>query len=388
MKVCIIGYRDYSTCTRAVRAAEALAEAGIEVHYVGTLVQDKEAPPPRDGIVLHNLAVRKRLRRNILGYFPLYALLLIDASIRITVLHLRHRFDAIVVYSIPDFLIFSTIVPKLLGSRIILEMLDLMPETAMTKFGLREDHLLVKCLKISESVSMWLADILVVPNHPFPQTILARGANPAKIHVVMNLPDRKVFHPIEDEGSPSKFTLFFHGTIAERLDLKTLLRAVDLARVDILEIELQIIGDGEYAGTLERLITDLNLKKHVSFSRGMIAADRLPALIAAAHVGIATYVRSAATERIMPTKVMEFIAMEKPVITARLYTTQFYFDESMVMFYEPGDPEDLASCIRQLHKSPEKRRCLVNNAKRFEEKYSWGEQKGIYVQLVQGKETT
>lgn len=381
-KICIIGYRNYPTCTRAIRAAEALIEAGYEVHFIGTsagsIISARETET-----ILHTLVTPKRLQSNIFRYIPLYVMLAIEMTFRLSILYLRERFKVIIVYSIPDFLVLTTLLPKIMGSGVVLEMLDLGPETMMTKFGYQPDHPFVRFMMFVESISIKLSDLLIVPNHPFPRSIIELGAPASKIKVIMNLPDKKVFRPLKVHADQSKFTLVFTGTIAERLDLKSLLKAINLVRDDIPGIMLRIIGSGEYSDKLEHLINELNLNNHVQFRRGIIRADRLPELVAAADVGIATYTRSIATENIMPTKVMEYIAMEKPVIVARLYTISWYFNDRMVLFYEPGDFNDLARCIRELFQSPEKRKKMVEEAKKFEKKYNWDTQKDNYAKYIQ-----
>ena len=43
------------------------------------------------------------------------------------------------VHSVPDFLVFAALVPKLLGARIILDIHDILPEFYASKFGASKD---------------------------------------------------------------------------------------------------------------------------------------------------------------------------------------------------------------------------------------------------------
>ena len=48
------------------------------------------------------------------------------------------------------------------------------------------------------------------------------------------------------------------------------------------------------------------------------------------------------------TKIMEFMAMGVPVIASRTQIDEFYFNDQLVEFFEPGSAEDLARKILHL----------------------------------------
>ncbi len=382
-KVCIVGYRDYAFCTRAARAAEALAEEGYEVHYVGTGSSGSGASGQPENVHVHTMIVPKHVGAHIIAYIPFYALMLLEMFLRVSLMHLRGRFDVVIVYGIPDFLVFPAIVPKLLGAGIMLELLDLVPETMATKFGLKHTHPIIRLTRLVERLSVNFSDLVIAPNHPFPEALYSRGVSRDKVRVIMNVPDCQLFHPLGTQGDASKFTLISHGTIAERTDSLTLLKAVGLAKGDIPQLRLIVVGDGEYAEEMANQITHQHLEDYVTFFRGFVPASELPALIDPADIGLATYAAGPATLNILPTKAMEYISMRKPVIVARLRTTSYYFDDGMVQFYEPGNPESLAQCIVELYRSPEKRASLVKSSEKFEQQYGWAKQKKDYVQIVE-----
>ena len=61
---------------------------------------------------------------------------------------------------------------------------------------------------------------------------------------------------------------------------------------------------------------------------------------------------------------------------------EYYFDDSMITFFEPENAEDMARCIIELHKNPEKGRSLAQNAKQFVAQNNWQVKKQIYLDLV------
>ena len=50
---------------------------------------------------------------------------------------LRHRYDLIYIHNMPDILVFSALVPKAFGAKVILDQHDPMPELMMTIFNLK-----------------------------------------------------------------------------------------------------------------------------------------------------------------------------------------------------------------------------------------------------------
>ena len=73
-------------------------------------------------------------------YLVNYFLFFVSASISLVSQHLKNRYQIIQVHTMPDFMVFVAIVPKLLGAKVILDVHDLMPELYQSKFGLGQTH--------------------------------------------------------------------------------------------------------------------------------------------------------------------------------------------------------------------------------------------------------
>jgi glycosyltransferase involved in cell wall biosynthesis len=82
------------------------------------------------------------------------------------------------------------------------------------------------------------------------------------------------------------------------------------------------------------------------------------------------------------TKIMEFMAMGVPVIASKTRIDQYYFNDSLVQFFESESIEDLASRILQLVHDSEKRAVLRANALEFIEMNNWDVRKSEYLGLV------
>ena len=102
-----------------------------------------------------------------------------------------------------------------------------------------------------------------------------------------------------------------------------------------------------------------------------------------ADVGIIAMNRSPYSELVDTNKMYEYMALRKPVIISRLSAVEENFDDSCVMFFEPGNHEDLARCIVELYHDTQKRRTLAENAYRRYEKMRWRESKKIYLKVIE-----
>src|SRR5207302_11071815 len=116
--ICIVRH-DYYPDGHVSRDAEALVEAGYEVNVVALRRPTEPARETLDGVNVFRLPVEHR-RGSFWRYAWEYALFFVLATFLVTVLHVRKRFQVVEVDNMPDVLVFSAIVPRLSGARVIL----------------------------------------------------------------------------------------------------------------------------------------------------------------------------------------------------------------------------------------------------------------------------
>jgi glycosyltransferase involved in cell wall biosynthesis len=318
------------------------------------------------------------LARQFLAYLRFFTL----ATAQLTKLHLRRRYRTVHVHNLPDFLVFCALVPKLQRVPVILDLHDLMPEFFEGRFGDRRPTL-ARLVRIQERLSCAFADHVITVSEQWRQALIRRGVPPSRCSVTMNVPDETVFVPLPQRAATgSEFRLFFHGTVAYRYGLDLAIRAVAMLRADIPEIRLTILGIGDHRPALVELTRELGVEDIVLLREEAVLREELPGIIAGAQAGIVPYRNDVFTDGIVPTKLMEYIAMRIPCIAARTTANVEYFGDSMVEFFDPDDVEDLARAIRTLHASPERRAELVERAARFTERYNWTTVGTAFVRLI------
>ncbi len=370
---------------RVQREAEALIDDGYEVDVI-CLRQPGE--PNRDsvyGVNVYRMPVHRHKGRGTLIQLLEYLSFFFLACWRLATLHFRRRYNTVQLHNPPDFLVFAAVIPRLVGSKIILDLHDLTPEFYASRFKSDMNNRSVWMVRLQERLSCRFAHRVITVTEPWRQTLIQRGISPEKCSVVMNVADSKLFQR-DSTGVRStrsdRFHLFYHGTLAQRYGIDMTLQAVARLRRDCPDIYLTIHGRGEFLAHLQQLLRDLELEERVHFSTDYMPMEELPALIASADLGIIPYRRDVFTDGILPTKLMEYTALGVPAIAARTPAIEAYFDEKMVQFFTPGDLDDLVRCIRELYNDRGRLATLAENAERFNQSYNWQVQSAQYVRLV------
>lgn len=382
-RICVIAYTDYAADPRVRRAAEALVQRGDEVRVICPLTRLTDGRAERSGVILHpTRAVAYAPSTNPLTYVRRYLTFLIAAAFHALRLHLKHRFDVVHVHTMPDFLIFSAIGPKLLGAKLLLDVHDLTPELYASKFDLAESHWIIKGLQAVERASVRLADAAVAVHEPHLNALLAHGNPRDKFTIVMNLPDPAIFRHRNGKGATDDFTLIYHGTVGARHGLDVAVRAVDLARRQVPEIKLRIIGDGDDFDRVAALVDTLGVAASIQLEQGFQRIEDVVPAIECATVGVVPIVDDPFTRYMLPLKLLEYVAVGIPVISSSTPTIRAYFSDDMLAFTVAGDAESLAARMVELYRDPATRERLALEAAKFTEAHHWAKEKQGYYQLI------
>jgi glycosyltransferase involved in cell wall biosynthesis len=373
------GYPD----PRVEREALALVARG---HHVDVICARTVAAPRHevvDGVRVHRLPVVRQRGSGLVSQLLEYTAFLAWSAAELLRLQMRARFDVVQVHNVPDFLVFAALPAKLVGTPVILDLHDLMPEFYASRFGGRMDSVPVRLVRWQERVSAALADAVVTVTSLWRDTLVRRGLDPAKVRVVMNAPDERLYPrqpPKDTEGDPIR--LIYHGTLTHRYGIDLMLQAVAEASRRI-PLRVTLHGRGEMAAEVERLVDELGLSNVVDLSTAKLPATELARLIRSADIGIVPNRNDVFTDGILPTKLMEYVVLGIPAIVTRSAATTAYFDDSMVAFVPPGDAAALAEAIVQLAGDPLRRRALAGTAQRFLDRHPWSAEAATYTELVE-----
>lgn len=371
--------------SRVQREAEALLERGIEVDVIAL---EKEGEPKEDhynGVSIYRVPMGRTKPEGIISQFFEYLLFGFHCFTKVTRLHLKKRYQTVQVHNLPDFLVFFAFVPRLMGSKLILDLHDLMPEFYASRFGTK-NNIVIRLVRIQEKLACKFAHHVITVSEPWRRSLIGRGVPPDKVSVVMNLGDRKIFNleAIKNVKKEEGFVLIYHGTLVERYGVDFAIRAVAELKDELPDLRIIIIGSGGMIDKFTQLAEELGISDRVYFSRKVYHVEDLPRILASADVGTVTYRQDIFTDGILPTKLMEYAALGMPAIVSRMTTISEYFDDSMVEFFTPGNLSECADCIRRLYYDKDRRKQLSENVLKFNRNYNWDQLKEAYCDLIEG----
>ena len=385
-RVCIISHSHYPYDARVSRQARALVLAGHDVDIICLQYQDQPLFQKSDRVSVFHLPIG-RLRGGKLRYLFEFFTFQLAATVLAGALHLRHRYDVVETTSVPDWLVFTAIVPKLLGARVLLDLHECMPEYGATKYGVPLEHRMVRTLAFLERVSIRFATFVTTCTEQMRERFIERGAPASKIAVVVNSFDDERFKPERYSGDPRSaagtFTLICHGTVEPNYGLDLVIRAVGMLRDRIPELRLDIWGDGTHRPALEALTRELALEDRVRFV-GWVTMEELMPHLAAADAGVVAVRRDAFRDVTLCTKMFDLVSLRKPVIISRTRAVEAYFGSDCFQMFESDDVPGLAEAIYAVYADAGLRERLVRSAAARNESYRWVHQAKRYVEIIEG----
>ncbi|OQA41230.1 MAG: GDP-mannose-dependent alpha-(1-6)-phosphatidylinositol monomannoside mannosyltransferase [Chloroflexi bacterium ADurb.Bin325] len=290
------------------------------------------------------------------------------------------------VHNPPDALIFATLPLKLARVPVLLDLRELMPELFMSRFALARGSIGVRLLTWLERAACAYADTVFVLHDRHRRIMVDRGVPSRKLVQVMNCPDERIFDPARagaGRAADGRFVVIHHGGIMQRYGVDLLVRAVAQVRPEIPGVALELYGAGDYRPAVERLAAELGLADVVHF-HGQQPIEQLPAAIRAADVGVAPMRQDVFTDCGLPTKLLEYVSLGVPAIASRTATTADYFDESMVLLFEPGNAADLAAQLLAVYRDPAAAQARAAQARSFTARHNWQGERATYLQAVEG----
>lgn len=385
MRVCVLRQDLVPLDPRPMRAISALAAQGNDVDVICVAGED-EAWRERDGNVRFWRIPIPRMRSDgALPYVLQYLSFAIAAAVLVTALHLRRRFDLVQVHTLPDTLVYSALVPKLTGARILLDLQEATVEFFMVKFDRPRDSAVVRLVAAAEQASIRFADFATTCTAQMREAFVARGADPERIGVVLGSSDEAVFdserHPPRGSAG-DRFVVICHGSIEERYGIDTGIRAVALLRDELPGLRFSVIGDGSYRDEARALAHELGVEDRVTFSDGWIPMPDLLEALATADAGLVAIRKDPFRDLVHTLKMFDMVTMRLPVAVGRTSSVEAYFDSTCFDYFDSGDEHDLADAIRRLQ-DPAHRAALVARATEAVQPYRWHLERERYLGYVQ-----
>jgi glycosyltransferase involved in cell wall biosynthesis len=175
--------------------------------------------------------------------------------------------------------------------------------------------------------------------------------------------DDTLFYPRADTSEAGRFRVLFYGKYQPLQGVTFIVEAAKLLEDDPC-IEFLLIGHGPTLSEVEQRIETLAIR-NVRLVR-WIDFDQLPAVIAESDVCLGIFGVSEKVDRCIANKVVQALAMQKPVITG--YTQamgQLFADRQHVIFCPRGDPRALADAVRMIKEDASLRKTVAHGGYEF-----------------------
>jgi len=378
----MMAYTYYESDPRVIREAEAAVEAGFEVDF---LALRKDGTSPDEvvrGVHVIRLGQSKYRGSGHSRYVIEYLQFFLRCLLKTTALFLTRRYVVIHVNNMPDFLVFSTVIPRLFGAKVILDVHDPMPNTFASKFKGHENGFFYHALLWQERLSAAYSSQVITVHHPVRDGILVKhGLDRESIGVIANFADDNLFTLRNSYSIDDKIRFVFHGTILERSGLLILINALAQVRHGD-QIAVKIIGEGDFSETLKELIQSLNLGHIVDFDNRSYPVHSIPDQLNDCHVGLVPLEISSVTNYALPLKLLEYISLGLPVVTVRSSAISYYFSEEDCIFFEWNDAHSLSVILDRIAENPSTLIPYRERSVALRQRFSWTGEKKKYASLL------
>jgi glycosyltransferase involved in cell wall biosynthesis len=375
--VCMIVHSHYPVGEpRAEREARAAVEAGYAVDVI-CLRSPHEAPSETvDDIRITRLPVQHVRGASALRSISEYVGFALRATVAAVRIHRKASLDIVYVHAPPDFLIVTALIPRLFGSRVVLDIHDLSPHMFNARFGGgRLAQLVERALRAIERSACSIADRVITVHDPYRNELAAHGVPSGKIAVVMNAPSTDAVDLARTAAANGRrsesFVVAYHGTVTHWYGVDLIVEAIARLEDRIPQLRGMILGEGDALSSAEALAHRLGVASRIDFSSTFVSHVEALCRVASASCGVIPNRRSRLNRFALSSKLLEYVSLNVPVVVSRLETLAAHFASDEVTFFEPDDAESLAEAIAWVAEHPAEARKKTERAQRRAEAYSW-----------------
>ena len=381
MKVCMLAYTFYESDNRVRRYAETLVRRGDQVEAIVLRRDGQPAFEDIAGVKVFRVQKRVRNERNAASYLIKLLLFLVRSAVAVTMSHFRRRYDLIHVHSVPDFEVFATLIPKLMGTKVMLDIHDIVPEFYGSKFKVSERSLVFRLLVLMERLSTAYCDHVIIANHIWHSKLVARSTRAEKCTPIINYPDPAIFFARSRTRQSGDFVICYPGTLNSHQGVDRAIMAVASLRDKLPNLKFLVVGDGPDLEKLKAMVVELGVSDRVSIT-GSVPIEQVAETMANVDLGVVPKRADSFGNEAFSTKIMEFMAMGVPVLASATSVDRYYFNPKIVEFFDSSSVDDLAGKIQYLALNSVRRESLRVNALEFVGTYNWRVKGGEYLDLV------
>jgi glycosyltransferase involved in cell wall biosynthesis len=283
-------------------------------------------------------------------------------------------FDVVHACNPPDLFFLIGRFYKLFGRKFVFDHHDAGPELYEAKFG-RKDAFHRLMLRL-ERWTFAAADVSIATNDSYRRIAIRRGRMPPeRVFVVRSGPSlerMRIVPPDERLKKGRRYLVGYVGVMGRQEGLEYLLQAVrhivyERGRRDV---HFGLVGGGTSLDELKTLAFELGVQDYVTFT-GRVPDGALLAMLNTADVCVNPDVANAMNDISTMNKIMEYMALGKPIVQFDLAEGRFSAGEAS-LYAQRNDAVDLAQKILELLADPVRRAVMgAYGRHRIENELEW-----------------
>jgi len=206
---------------------------------------------------------------------------------------------------------------------------------------------------------------------------------PSRIHLVRGGVDLSVFKPNVSKREPEKkFVVLYSGGFSVAYDFDAVFKAAKIVEAIDDDVEFVVQGAGELLSSMRSSVSKLNVKNVKIVNKILSRAD-VAELLSQADVLILSLVEFDKPYRGMSSKLYEYQAVGKPIISCSRGLPSVYVKEtnSGLVVY-PGDAEALAKAVLELKENPAVARVMGESGRKYVENEASIEAVGLRMKKI------
>ncbi len=386
-KVCIIAKYLYPFDTRLCQQVHTLEEQGIPCDVICCYTEGQSRTEHLQYTTIHRVAEKSVTQGSFITYLLATFQFISATFFKLLSISLKNSYRAIVVHTLPEFLVFITFINKLLGSRIILDGRDLTVDLLDSRWSSKKVKAVKYIAKFLEKIIVSFCDHVITASNGFRRSLIQRGIKGSKVTVLINTADISIFKYDENRTFStitSNARFIYHGTVSERFGIFVAVKAMETVSKRIPGSILKIHGwyDLGYRRKMEQYISDKQLQKAIIFG-DPLPLQEIYKVIMTTDIGIVPYLSDNFMNIALSTKSFEYIASGIPVVASRLKSGEELFNDECIQYSEPGNPKSLAENIITMCLNPDLRAQKRKTAySTFNQNYTSIIQNRNYLQII------
>lgn len=387
VKVCIIAKYVYPLDTRLKQQVDALEDYNIACDIICGSKGNQPAVEHIEKVSIYRVFNKPENKQSFFLYLFETFKFIMNAFLKLISLSFSNDYKIIVVHTLPEFLVFTTLINKLFGSVIILDGRDITVDLLSSRWRGKGIAIVKMFASMLERVIMGFCNEIITASNGFKRSLVSRGIVENKIMVMVNTADERIFKFDTDrkfKAITENAQLIYHGTVSERFGLLVAVKSMKTICQKIPGSVLHIFGffDPLYRKKIEEYTLEEKLVENIKLHDPL----SLPAIykhVLAMDMGVVPYLSDNFMNLALSTKTFEYIAAGLPVTASRLKSSEELFDDTCIHYAQPGNSDDLAEKVIEMCLSPELREDKRNKAYEvFNSNYTSITQNAMYVKML------